>query len=285
MPLVSIGLPVYNGENYLREAAQSILSQTFEDFELIVCDNASSDGTEAICAELASADARIRYVRHAENLGAAPNFNKCVDLATGVYFKWAAHDDICRPEYLRHCVEQLEADPGVSLCQTGVQFIDDAGDVISDYDQEEIMFEAKGRMAQFARAISEAHYCVAVFGLMRLDLLRQTTLIASHVGSDRSLISQMALRGRLVEAPGRLFLSRDHSDRSVRAMELADRESWFDTRNPVSAKRYYLRMLRAHIAALSNASLSAGEWLQAGRILLLWVWRYKRKLLRDLVSS
>lgn len=281
MPLVSIGLPVYNGENYVRVAIDAILAQTFRDFELIICDNASTDGTSAICEELAATDDRIRYVRNEENLGAAPNFNKCVDLATGAYFKWAAHDDICLPDYLRCCVDRLEAEPDVSLCQTGVRFIDENGEVTLDYDQEDQMFTAQGRIAQFAAAIDEGHFCTTVFGLMRIELLRQTTQIASYVGSDRSLISQMALRGVLVQAPDPLFLSRDHRERSVRAMELKDREAWFDTRNPVSARFYYFKMLRAHLGAITAVSMPARMRLQAVKAIISWIWRWKRMFWRE----
>ncbi len=75
MPAVSIGLPVYNGDNFLAEAIDSILRQTMEDFELIISDNASTDRTEEICREYAAGDSRIRYYRNESNLGAMANYN------------------------------------------------------------------------------------------------------------------------------------------------------------------------------------------------------------------
>src|SRR5688572_10868700 len=98
-PRVSIGLPVYNGENYLAEAIDSILAQTFEDFELIISDNASTDRTQEICEAYAAKDGRIRYYRSEVNKGSAWNFNRVFELARGEYFKWAAHDDYIAPEY------------------------------------------------------------------------------------------------------------------------------------------------------------------------------------------
>ena len=94
---VTIGIPVYNGEDFLEKAVDSLLSQTYEDFELIISDNASTDRTEEICRRYAAQDPRVKYVRNTENLGAAKNYNQLVDMAKGEYFKWAAHDDICLP--------------------------------------------------------------------------------------------------------------------------------------------------------------------------------------------
>src|SRR5689334_3559190 len=90
-PKVSIGLPVYNGENYLAKTIASILAQTFTDFELIICDNASSDSTQRICEDFARQDARVRYGRNEKNLGAGPNYDLAFSRSTGTYFKWAAH--------------------------------------------------------------------------------------------------------------------------------------------------------------------------------------------------
>src|SRR3954470_1068595 len=93
-PRVSIGLPVYNGQRFLAPAVSSLLAQTFADFELVICDNASTDDTEAICRRFAERDPRVRYHRNEQNVGAAPNFNRALALSTGQYFKWAAHDDL-----------------------------------------------------------------------------------------------------------------------------------------------------------------------------------------------
>ena len=91
---VSIGMPVYNGEKFIREALDSLLAQTFTDFEFIISDNASTDDTEAICLEYAAKDSRIRYVRQAKNFGPAANFKYVLDEAVGEYFMWTAADDV-----------------------------------------------------------------------------------------------------------------------------------------------------------------------------------------------
>ena len=101
---VTIGLPVYNGETYLEETLDSILNQTYTEFELIISDNGSSDGTRLICEEYAAKDDRIKYYRSVKNLGAAPNYNRAFELSSGEYFKWADYDDPLAPEFLSKCV-------------------------------------------------------------------------------------------------------------------------------------------------------------------------------------
>src|SRR2546426_6424374 len=113
---VSIGLPVFNCDPLLRQAVDSLLTQTYSDFELVISDNASTDGTEAICREYAAKDHRVRYYRGERNRGAVWNWNRVFELSGGEYFKWAAHDDLCAPDYVERCVEVLDRDPSVVLC-------------------------------------------------------------------------------------------------------------------------------------------------------------------------
>jgi glycosyltransferase involved in cell wall biosynthesis len=99
-PVVSIGMPVYNGEKYLREALDSLLEQSFRDFELIISDNASSDDTKDICLEYASRDSRIKYIRRDVHQSALLNFQFVLAEAVGTFFMWAAHDDTWEKNWL-----------------------------------------------------------------------------------------------------------------------------------------------------------------------------------------
>lgn len=114
-PRVSIGLPVFNGGSYLILALDSLLAQTFRDFELIISDNDSSDQTESICRDYARRDKRVRYVRQSSNIGATANFNYVLDQARAPYFMWAAHDDIWEPDFLAELTSMMEADPEAEL--------------------------------------------------------------------------------------------------------------------------------------------------------------------------
>src|SRR5579859_2443011 len=122
--LVSIGMPLYNAERYLVEALDSLLAQDYSNLEVIISDNASSDGTEAICRNYAARDVRIAYHRSEVNHGAVWNFNRVFELAAGDYFMWAAYDDTRAPTFVSACVTALEGRPEAALCCTGVGFID-----------------------------------------------------------------------------------------------------------------------------------------------------------------
>lgn len=106
--MVSIGMPVMNGEKYIRDALDSLLAQTYGNFEITISDNASSDGTASICREYAARDTRIRYIRQAENIGAVANFSFVLAEATGEYFMWAAYDDSWKPKFIAHALSFMQ---------------------------------------------------------------------------------------------------------------------------------------------------------------------------------
>ncbi len=226
-PAISIGLPVYNGEKYLAGAIESLLAQSFDDFELIVADNASRDGTEQICREYARQDGRIRYVRNARNIGAGPNFNLTFQLASGRYFKWAAHDDLCAPEFLSRCMDVLENDRGAVLAYTRVTIIDEAGKGLESYIYK-LPTDSNDPVVRF-RALLQGHMCFEVFGLIRRDALAKTPLMGGYSMGDGVLLARLALIGRFEEIPEALFYSRRHRKQS--ASLIADRRQysvWFD---------------------------------------------------------
>ena len=217
-PRVSIGLPVYNGEAYLDEALRSLTAQDFSDFEIIICDNASTDRTASIAKRWADRDPRIRYFRSDSNIGANPNFNRAFERARGRYFRWAAADDAVNPEYLRRCLTALEANPGAVLCQSLVQIIDGTGCEIGIYDGGVRGAELDDAADRFAASVLSRHLCTHVFGLVRSDALRATRLLPDYYGSDRALLAELALLGRFVLVPAALFKNREHPGRGSRAM-------------------------------------------------------------------
>ncbi len=226
---VSIGLPVYNGERFLRLAIDSILGQTYADFELIICDNASTDATEGICRGYEAADSRVRYHRNEANLGASRNFNLSVELAQGEFFRWAAHDDVLAPSYLAKCVAVLSDDPTVAGCHSDVQIIDDTGDPLTELRYPAEYASSPDPVERFGDLLRYDRWCYEVFGLFRMDVFRQTRLLDRYVASDRILRAEIGLRGRYVILPELLFFNRDHQDRSVRANPAHHmRVAWFD---------------------------------------------------------
>jgi glycosyltransferase involved in cell wall biosynthesis len=246
-PKVSIGLPVYNGEAYLQDAIASILDQTYQDFELIICDNASTDQTEAICRQYAAKDRRIRYYRQAQNIGATANFNRTFELARGVYFKWAAHDDLLERTYLEKCVAVLDRTPDAVLCQSLVKIINDQGECLEEYDHTAFGTDSPKASVRFAARL-RPHDTQEVFGVIRSDVLRRTTLIGYHLGGDRTLLIELALLGRFALVPEPLFLNREHPRRFKRQHRYPSSElAWY---TPDKARRGSVsgwRMLRTWI--------------------------------------
>lgn len=231
-PRVSIGLPVYNGEKYLADAITSVLEQTYSDFELLISDNASTDATQQICEAFAQKDSRIRYHRLEQNVGAAGNFNLLVERARGSLFKWAAHDDLLKPEYLESCVAALDADPEALLAHSLTVVVDEQGTELKHYRNPldaECAYRSRRPHRRFAEMVRGVHACYEVFGVIRTSELRATNLIGPFASSDRVLLAELSLRGKFVEVPEVLFVSRDHQDRSIRQYRVHDYAKWFDS--------------------------------------------------------
>ncbi|HLV79414.1 MAG TPA: glycosyltransferase [Chthonomonadaceae bacterium] len=175
VPVVSIGLPVYNGERYLRGALDALLNQTFGDFELIISDNASTDGTEAICREYAARDARIRYIRHPENQGALFNFDFVLQEARGTYFLWAAVDDLWSANFLEVLRDGLEADPGAVGAQGEYALIGADGAPLSE-SAAQTTLETPSRIGRLLLLARQRVTNIYVYGLFRTAVLQQMRL-------------------------------------------------------------------------------------------------------------
>ena len=210
---LSIGLPVYNGEKFISESIDSILAQTFQDFELIICDNASTDKTEEICRAYTAEDERIRYYRNEKNIGCARNFNRVFQLSTGEYFKWIAYDDLHAPDFLQKCIEILDRDSSVVLCHSHVYHIDEQGKFLQNYD---IKFKTDSPKPQerFQELLTK-HYCYQIYGVIRADVIRKTPPISSCAAADAIFLLRLSLLGRFYEIPEYLFFARNHPQQSL----------------------------------------------------------------------
>ena len=214
---VSIGMPIFNGEKYIKEALNSILAQTYQDFELVISDNASTDRTQQICLQYATKDSRIRYYRNEENLGAPRNFNRVFELSSGEYFKWAAYDDVIAPTFLQKCVSVLDNDPSVVLCHSKTGVIDEHGKLVGNYDHRTLRRIGSWKPHErFGDLISIRNPCWAVFGVVRASQFRKTPLHGSYIGADRNLLAEIGLMGRIYEIPEHLFFRRDHPEAYTR---------------------------------------------------------------------
>lgn len=173
---VTVGMPVYNGDRFLRAALESILAQTHEDFALFISDNGSTDDTQEICRHFASRDERISYERHEQNLGAAWNYNRVFLVSGGAYFKWAAADDLLAPTCLERCVETLSNAPdSVVIVYPKTRIVDASGMVVGDWD-DELDVRSTRPSWRFNRVVRNFVLGNPVFGLARRDALERTQL-------------------------------------------------------------------------------------------------------------
>lgn len=175
-PKVFIGMPVYNGERFLREALDSIVRQSFADWRLFISDDTSSDSTAVIAQEYAKKDPRIQYYRQPTNLGLFENFRYTLDQADAPYFIWAAQDDIRDHEYLKTCVDALDADESLGLATTCSVSIDSKNQpVLEETDLAKL--SGKPSIANVARYILQPEIlgkCNLMYGLWRTDAARAT---------------------------------------------------------------------------------------------------------------
>lgn len=285
-PQVTVGLPVLNGERWLAAALESILAQTLQDFELLVADNASTDATPEIVREYARRDPRIRVLRHDRQRGAAENFNFVAGLARGPHFKWAAHDDLIEPGFLAACVEVLQSDPSVVLCTSQAAEIDEDDRITRGLPSPP--YGREHDPVSRARAFfAQPTACLEVFGVIRTGALRQTRMIGPFVSSDRVLLLELALRGRVVATTGARFLNRAHPMRSIkRWTEPDDRLRWFaGVTHQRSRPRVTWRLAGEYRRAIAAAPLSPAQKLACGAYLARWMGGHGWQLGRELAPS
>ncbi|WP_181705386.1 glycosyltransferase family 2 protein [Chthonobacter rhizosphaerae] len=261
-PRVSLGLPVYNGEKYVGGALECLLGQTFQDFELIISDNASTDRTGAICRSFAARDPRVKYLRNPHNLGAGPNFNHVFHQAVGTYFKWCACDDLLGPTFLAETVRALDENPDTVLAFGRTESIDDTAHIVPlvGSNMPAVLDERPAR--RFRQVLREIGTCYEVFGLIRRDALAATTLHRPYYGSDRALLLELSLLGKFRLVPDAVLYSREHPERSINIADKRDRARWHTSKARHSLEHTLLlgHLARILVRQRAVAPLSATAW-------------------------
>jgi glycosyltransferase involved in cell wall biosynthesis len=285
MPRVSIGVPVYNGERYVAETLDSLLRQTFGDFELVICDNASQDRTEQICRAYAGRDARIRYVRNATNLGAAGNYRRALELSTGEYFRWANADDLFAAEGLARCVEVLDREPSAVLAYPRTKLVEEHGEVISEYE-DNLDLPSPRASERFAQVMDRLGYVNVIYGLMRTDALRRTGLLRSFPQGDIPLVAELALYGTFREIPEFLFFRRFHPGAlSSRQGDVGQTQEFFDPSTKGRLAMTQWRLLGAHAGSVMRAPLVLAEKARLGWFLARMAICRRQALARELIEA
>lgn len=284
VPAVGIGLPVHNGAEYLARALTSLLAQDYEDFEITVHDNGSTDDTVAIARAVAREDPRVLVHVEPVNRGAAWNFNQAFHRSRGRYFTWAAHDDMYHPAFLGRCVEVLERQPDVVLAHARTVDIDEADAVVRQ--RADLGIARSGDTRRRLRSVLLVPTpCFEVFGVVRRDELARTGLIGAYAGSDRTLLLELAALGRfhLVDEP--LFLHRQHPERSVHQNARAERTAWFDPGRRGRVVFPSWRMLAEFARVVHRTPMGSLDRVRAWGDLGVWMVDNRRHLVRHTLGG
>ena len=262
-PLVTIGMPIYNEERFLEHALASLLSQDYENIQILISDNASTDGTGQIGRQAASDDARIHYSCTDENIGSAANFRRVAEMAEGKYFMWAAGHDEWSENLISDSVAVLEANESASLAFASSYWVDELGERDgrdTDYPDTRGM----GLISRFFTVFwGNMH---PVLGVMRQSYLDRTRKMQSFAGADLVLLSDMVMMGDFVHATNAWWHRRDvrtketHGERMKRytGSEFGQAKSSLDKRLP---------LLRLPVALLSTVWGARISWIQKAVLL------------------
>lgn len=279
-PSISIGLPVYNGERYIASAIDSILKQTFVDFEIIISDNASIDNTAGICKKYCSKDSRVKYFRNNKNLGSAKNFNRVFELSSGDYFRWHSADDLCAPTLLEECKKVLDTKKSIALCAPRTILIDETGDEIKKLTENLSIHDSNAR-DRLEKLHLNLKLCNAQYGLMRSEIVRRTGLEGDYPGSDIIFLSEMCLYGKFEQLDEYLFFRRWHNEASSHLDTTEAQQQFWD---PDTSGKFFMREWKhilEHLRIIGRASLALNEKIKVAALVLKWIRWNRTKLYNE----
>jgi glycosyltransferase involved in cell wall biosynthesis len=268
-PRVTVGLPVFNGERYLAASIDALLGQTLEDFELIISDNNSTDGTADICRRYERRDPRVRYVRQKKNIGAAMNHHFVFQQSRSLLFKWAAADDLYARDLLERCVAALEERPDVVLAHSWVALIDSQGSVLHEFEYPLVTDSAFAEVRFHSILFGDKNddgfaHADDQYGVIRAEVLRKVLPQGSFYNSDRTLVASIALHGPFHQTPDWLYFRRDHPGRPHYACPTV--RSWCANMDPRRADplrhptaRLVAEYPLGYVRAIRRAPLSSRE--------------------------
>jgi glycosyltransferase involved in cell wall biosynthesis len=257
-PLVSIGLPVYNGAPFLRGAIESLLGQSYTNLELLISDNASTDGTAAIASEYAARDSRVRYFRQPSNIGAPRNWNFVGTRARGHYMKWASANDYCDTAMFAACIGVLEADPRVVLCYGTTRLVDETTGAVQPFNGDVSLTDERPS-TRLSRLWEEMKLNNAINGLIRMDVLRRTGLIRPYAGGDLVLMAELAMAGKFVLLPDPLLFRRVGARTLSSSLSDVELREFLDPQEKSGSAQHRVRMTFDNFASVLRATISLRE--------------------------
>ena len=258
LPLVSVGMPVYNGTPWVQRALSTLAAQDYPNFELIISDNASTDETARICQEYAVRDPRVRYVRNASNVGAGRNFVRVLALANGEYFMWAAHDDLWEPSFISNLVtcflRNRDLVHAMTLYDRFSHVTDEWGTIPAE--GYPAINEANGVYENCCAYVSKGSPEL-IYGLFRTDVLRKTRFLQLRYFDfgDVFLINEMCTQGKMHLVPKILFHTGCVGPRPVKSLS-----RWCLPGFKLSYGAYFRESARCFLCS-SNLSLVQKQYL------------------------
>jgi len=281
LPTVSVGLPVYNGGKYLAEAVESILSQDFEDFELIISDNHSTDDTPGICEKYARMDERIRYVRQQNNIGVIRNVLHVLGLSVGRYFMWATHDDLHAESFIRKCLQRISKDESIVLVYPKTQLLNSDSQPLG-ISHDYIPLDQNTPTDRFLQLIWNLSICNMFFGLYKSALIKHYDSWLQTLFADNLFLARAALTGKILYIDEPLFFRRftrnykyeSHDDRYVQLISDCDPCLF-----KLGLYMPHCRLTYAHLDLINQSNISSDEKnVLIGETLKCFRYRYGTKM-------
>jgi glycosyltransferase involved in cell wall biosynthesis len=280
-PRLSIGLPVYNGADFLAQSLDSLLGQTFEDFELIISSNASTDATDDICSAYAARDPRVQFFRQSTNIGAVPNHYFVFGQATGELFKWASGDDLYARDLLARCIERLDQHPEAVLAHSWTAAVDGTGTLIQAHEyplatDSPVAAERLRSLLFGGDDLPGAIRGDDFYGVIRSDVLRRVKPHDSYYHADQTFVAELALHGPFQQVPEWLYFRRHHPGRAHQAKRTI--RAWcanLDPKRESRLKHPTIRLLGeyiwAHYDSVRRAPLTPKERRECYREISRWL--------------
>ena len=205
---VTVGMPVYNSEKWIRSSLESWLNQTMADFRIVISDNGSTDESVKICSSIAANDSRIEIYKNKQNIGISKNFRRAFEVGSGAeYFMWASSHDYFAPTMLQRCVSTLDKHPDAVACCGQTALFESDPTNAKPYI-ETIRTESHSPVERYLSIVSGLRVNNLVHGVFRTNALRDTRLMGDYFSSDNVLVAQLALAGRIIQLPETLFYRR-----------------------------------------------------------------------------
>ena len=278
--LLSVGMPAYNSEKDIRDAIESVLNQTFTDFEFIISDNASTDSTQCICEEYASKDPRIKYVRNDENIGVTGNYNAVFELSSGKYFKWASSNDYCAPSFFEKCINMLELNPDAVLAFPRTRLYSKGIDKQFNYT-DSLATTSDSPEERMLHIIDNIRLNNILNGVIRSSALQKTHLHLPFFASDSCLMCELALYGKFLEVPEYLFYRRMDEESSTAMQAESALVGHFKPNRKKPMRFQNWRIHLYYFSAAFNAELSFREIISLDLELIRRMYWQKNRLLKD----